>query len=235
MIAPSLTEIFTASIRAGVFPFEWKTSRVTPIHKGGAKDDPNNYRPILVISVDAKVFEKIIFDQLYKYLNTNKLLTACQSGFRSLYSTLTALLEATSDWSVNIDNGHINGVVFIDLKKAFDTIDHQILLRKLKIYGIDHKSLIWFDSYLTNRTQKCRINGQLSNSAPVACGVPQGSNLGPLLFLVYINDLPNCLNHTVPRMFADDTSISYAATSVENLQNVINSELMNLKSWLNSN
>ena len=231
VIAPSLTEIFAASIRAGVFPFEWKTSRVTPIYKGGAKDDANNCRPISVISVVAKVFEKMIFDQLYEYLNTNKLLTACQSGFRSLHSTLTALLEATSDWSVNIDNGHINGVVFIDLKKAFDTIDHQILLRKLKIYGIDQRSLTWFHSYLTNRTQKCRINGQLSNSVPVACGVPQGSNLGPLLFLVYINDLPNCLNHTVPRMFADDTSIS----SVENLQNVINSELMNLKSWLNSN
>ena len=105
-------------------------------------------------------------------------------------------------------HGLINGVVFIDLKKAFDTIDHQIMLQKLRNYGIDQMSLTWFESYLTNRTQKCRVNDQLSNSAPVTCGVPQGGNLGPILFLIYINDLPNCLNHAIPRMFADDTSIS---------------------------
>ena len=138
------------------------------------------------------------------------------------------MLEATSDWSMNIDNGLINGVVFIDLKKAFDTIDHQIMLQKLRNYGIDQMSLTWFESYLTNRTQKCRVNDQLSNSAPVTCGVPQGSNLGPILFLIYINDLPNCLNHAIPRMFADDTSISYSANTTGELQNVINSELKSL-------
>ena len=136
------------------------------------------------------------------------MLNTCQSGFRPFHSTLTALLEATSDWSMNIDNGLINGVVFIDLKKAFDTIDHQIILQKLKNYGIDENSLTWFHSYLTDRTQKCRVNGQLSDSVPVACGVPQGSSLGPLLFLIYINDLPNCLNHTTARMFADDTFLN---------------------------
>ena len=133
---------------------------------------------------------------------------------------------------MNIDNGLINGVVFIDLKKAFDTIDHQIILQKLKNYGIDENSLTWFHSYLTDRTQKCRVNGQLSDSVPVACGVPQGSSLGPLLFLIYINDLPNCLNHTTARMFADDTSISYAPDSANELQNVINTELKGLSDWL---
>ncbi len=145
------------------------------------------------------------------------------------------MLEATSDWSMNIDNGLINGVVFIDLKKAFDTIDHQIMLQKLRNYGIDQMSLTWFESYLTNRTQKCRVNDQLSNSAPVTCGVPQGSNLGPILFLIYINDLPNCLNHAIPRMFADDTSISYSANTTGEPQNVINSELKKLNSWLITN
>ena len=145
------------------------------------------------------------------------------------------MLEATSDWSINIDNGLINGVVFIDLKKAFDTIDHQIMLQKLKNYGIDEMSLTWFESYLTNRTQKCRVNDHFSNSAPVTCGVPQGSNLGPILFLIYINDLPNCLNHATPRMFADDTSISYSASTTSELQNVINSELKKLNSWLITN
>ena len=235
VIAPSLTEIFTKSIHTGIFPNEWKEARVSPVYKNGAKHDPSNYRPISVIPTVSKIFEKIIFDQLNKYFNDNNLLTTCQSGFRSLHSTVTALLEATNSWSVNIDNGLINGVVFIDLKKAFDTIDHQIILQKLENYGIEHNSLKWFESYLTGRTQKCKVNDRLSGSTSVTCGIPQGSNLGPLLFLTYINDLPNCLHHATPRMFADDTNVSFAADSLEELQSVINSELERLKSWLITN
>ena len=114
-------------------------------------------------------------------------------------------------------------------------IDHDIMLLKLENYGVERNSLTWFKSYLTDRTEKCLVNDQLSNSVPITCGVPQGSNLGPLLFLVYINDLPNCLNHTTPRMFADDTSVSYASNSVEELENIINSDLKNLNSWLTTN
>ena len=125
----------------------------------------------------AKIFEKIVYDQLYNYLNENNLLTSCQSGFRSLHSTLTALIETTNNWSVNVDDGLLNGVGFIDLQKAFDTIDHSILVRKLRNYGIDQTSLSWFKSYLSDRTQKCSVNGHLSNAASVPCGVPQGSNL----------------------------------------------------------
>ena len=133
VVAPSLTGsgIFFASIRTGIFPNEWKASRVTPIFKSGPKSNPGNYRPISIIPAIAKIFEKIISDQLYEYLNTNEILTSCQSGFRSLHSTVTAMFEATSDWSMNIDNCLINGVVFIDFKKAFDTIDHRIMLQKL--------------------------------------------------------------------------------------------------------
>ena len=158
VIAPSLTAIFTAPINTGIFPQEWKESRVSPVHKSGARNDPSNYRSISVIPVIAKIFGKIVYEQLYEYFNNYNLLTTCQSGFRSLHSTLTAFVEATNSWSVNIDSGLVNGVVFIDLKKAFDTIDHNIILKKLGNYGVDLNSLKWFESYLNKRTQKCRLN-----------------------------------------------------------------------------
>ena len=133
IVSPSLTAIFAKSIETGIFPDEWKLARVSPIFKKGKRDDPNNYQPISVIPTVAKIFEKCICDQISEYLNANNLLSHCQYGFRSLHSTLTALVDAANSWSVNIDNGLVNGVVFIDLKKAFDTIDHNILLRKLRL------------------------------------------------------------------------------------------------------
>ena len=207
-------------------------ARVSPIFMKGKRDDPNNYRPISIIPTVAK---KIVYDQLCEYLNDNNLLIHCQSGFQSLNSTLTALMEATNCWSVNIDNGLVNGVTFKDLKKAFDNIDHCVLIRKHHKYGVDRDSLKWFGSYLCDRSQKCSINGHLSNIAPVSCGVPQGSNLGPLLSLVYINDLPNCLSSASPRRFADDTNISFAVSTMADLENVINSELRNLNCRLLTN
>ena len=127
---------------------------------------------------------EIVYDQLYEYFTVNNLLTHCQSGFRSLHSILTALVGATNSPSVNINNSLVNGVIFIDLKTAFDTIDHSLLIRKLLRYGVDTSSLKRFESYLCHRSQKCSINGRLSAVAPVYCSVPQGSNLGPLLMLV---------------------------------------------------
>ena len=127
-MAPSLTSIFSKSILTGIYPNDWKAAKVTPLLKKGIKSDPNTYRPISVIPVVSKVFEKIVYNQLYHYLDSNKLLLGSKSVFRSLHSMLTALLEATDAWSVNIDNGLLNGVVFIDLTKAFDTIDHKIIL-----------------------------------------------------------------------------------------------------------
>ena len=162
------------------------------------------------------------------------MLSSCQSGFRSLHSTLTALLEATNSWSVNIDNGFLNGVVFIDLKKAFDTIDHEIILRKLSYFGADQATITWFQSYLSNRTQRCKVNGNLSTASTVTCGV-QGSILGPLLFLMYFNDLPNCLRDAAPRMFADDTNITLSAKTVADLKIAVTSELNNLTCWLRAN
>ena len=178
------------------------------------------------------LFPFFLFSSL---LYENSLLSNCQSGFRSLHSTLTALIEATNDWSINIDRGNLNGVVFIDLKKAFDTIDHEIILRKLTCYGFDTHTLKWFESYFSNRYQKCNVNGHLSNPLPVTCGVPQDSIIGCLLFLIYINDLPSCLSVGSPRMFADDTNITFVAGTTSELESLINIELQNLNQWLQAN
>ena len=128
--------------------------------------------------------------------------------FRSLQSTVTALLEATDNWAFNIDRGNVNAVFFLDLKKAFDTVDHDILSSKINLYRIQGIALDWFRSYLTNRTRRCLVNGPLHRICSLNCGVPQGSIYGPLLFLIYTNDLPNCLTSSLPRMYADDTHTS---------------------------
>ena len=162
----------------------------------------------------AKAFERIIYDQLHNYLVANNLLSSHQSGFRSLYSTVTALLEATDSWSLNIDRGFVNAVVFLDLEKAFDTVNHNILLSKLQFYGVRGPTLKWFCSYLKNRTQTCLINCNKTSERLLRCDVPQGTILGPLLFQLYINGLPNCLHYSQPRMYADDTSITFASKNV---------------------
>ena len=183
----------------------------------------------------AKLFEKIIYDQLHNYLNVNNLLTSCQSGFRSLHSTLTALLETSNNWCVNVDKGLLNCVIFINLKKAFDTIDHEIILKKLAKYGVDQNALKWFKSYLANRLQRCNVNNHLSSTSPLNYGVPQGSIIGPLLFLIYINDLPNCLSLGSPRMYADDTNVTFAASDMLGLETQINTELKSINIWLKAN
>ena len=153
VVAPSLTCIFNQSLLTGIYPSDWKLAKVKPIFKTESKTVLNNCRSTSVIPAVAKIFEKIIYDQLYNYLNVNDLLTSCQSGFCSLHSTLTALLETSNNWCVNVDKGLLNGVIFIDLKKAFDTIDYKIILQKLAKYGVNQDALKWFKSYLTNRLQ----------------------------------------------------------------------------------
>ena len=168
--------------------------------KQGEAAHLNNYPPISFISVIAKVFERIVYDQLYIFSSNEDIISTHQSGFRSLHSTVTALLEATDNWAFNIDRGNVNAVVFLDLKKAFDTVDHDILLSKMNLYGIQGIALDWFGSYLINRTQRSLVNGPLSRICSFKCGVPQGKIIGPLLVLIYISDLPNCLTSCQPRM-----------------------------------
>ena len=155
-------------------------------------------------------------------MSNEVIISTHQSDFRSLNSTVTALLEA-------------NAVVFLDLKKAFDTVNHNILLSKMNLYGIQGIALDWIGSYLTNRTQRCLVNSSLSRICSLECRVPQGTILGPLLFLIYINDLPNCLTSCQPRMYADDTHITYADVDVNSIQLNLNHDFSNLNKWLISN
>ena len=188
--------------------------RVTLLFKQGDRDDPNNYRSISVISV---VFERIVYDQLYSYLEVHDISYKYQPGFRAIHSTVTALLEATDTWAYNIDRGKINAVIFLDLKKAFDTFDHEILLSKLSIYGINGITHQWFQSYLEDRTEMCSIDGFLSSSGTLSRDIPQGMILGPLLFLLYINDLANCLSNCEPRIYVDDTNFTYASDNTHDI------------------
>ena len=168
-----------------MFPKSWKKARVNPIYKGtGEKTDPGNYRPIAILPVLSKICERAVFDQLHNHIKGK--LYSCQSGFRPGYSTETSLLNITDNWFDAIDKGNVIGLVMLDLKKAFDTVHHDTLIDKLKLYDLDDKCIAWFKDYLSNRSHSVSVNGISSEQADCVCGIPQGSILGPLLFIIYI-------------------------------------------------
>ena len=184
VLAPVLSNIFNTSISEGLFLNNWKVARVAPIYKEGPTENRSNYRPISVLPVVSCLFEKTIFDQLKAYFEDNKFYFSYQSGFKALHSVLTCLLKSSDDWYQDFDKGFLSSVAFIDLKKAFDTVNNVILIQKFSHYGVRGRELVWFKSYLQDRKQCCKVNGHTSKIANVNCGIPQGSGLGPLLFLI---------------------------------------------------
>ena len=234
-IADEITFICNQSIAKSVFPSKWKEAKVTPLFKNGPHEDVNNYRPISILPVLSKVLEKHVHESLYDYLHAFQLLHKTQSGFRSQHSCETALVNMIDTWLNAIDNGKMIGVVLVDFKKAFDLVDHQILLNKLEIYGIKDDALSWFDTYLTNRKQQVSINNCQSDFQQISYGVPQGSILGPLLFLLFINDLPLYTNNVFTDLYADDTTVYDIQDSMEQIESNLQSALNGLQIWCKSN
>ena len=232
LILIPLCTIINQSFVTGKYPDALKISKVIPIHKSGATCNLNNYRPISLLSIFDKIMEKVMHKRLYDFLQKHNILFQNQFGFRKNNSTTSALLQITEKIKESIDNKKYGCGSFIDLSKAFDTVNHEILLRKLEHYGIRGVVLDWFNSYLSNRKQYVYLNGESSQLENITCGVPQGSILGPLLFLIYINDLPNISEVLQFYLFADDTNIYYENESIIKLEKIINHELKKLYTWL---
>ena len=232
LIITPLCNIIHKSFSTGIFPDALKISKVIPIHKGESTEELNNYRPISLLSIFDKIMEKLMHKRLYNFLNSQNILFENQFGFRKNNSTTFALIEITEKIKETIDNKKYGCGIFIDLRKAFDTVNHNILLNKLEHYGIRGTALQWFKSYLYNRQQYVFHNGESSSLQYITCGVPQGSVLGPLLFLLYINDLPNISKVLQFYLFADDTNIYCETDTPDKLELTINKELKKLRNWL---
>ena len=224
--------IFHKAIRTGVFPESWKRGNLVPVHKKESKNLVKNYRPISLLPICGKIFEKLIFNSMFKYFKDNDLLVKCQSGFLPGDSCVSQLLRITHDIFKAFDGNpslETRGL-FLDISKAFDKVWHKGLLFKLKRNGIEGPLFLLLKNYLSNRKQRVVLNGQTSNWTDIQAGVPQGSVLGPLLFLIYINDLPEGLQSNV-KLFADDTSIFSIVNNVNLSCNKLNADLLKINNW----
>ena len=201
--------IYNLSLSTSTFPNEWKAAKVTPLFKSGDRNLTENYRPISILPVFAKIIEKEVHNQVYAFLLEHKLLNKHQHGFRTRRSTNTALLSVIDKWLQGMDNSQVTAVVYLDLAKAFDTVRHPLLMEQLSLMEINGAEYDWFVSYLSNRKQRVVYDGVLSAAKPITCGVTQGSALDPLLFLIYINSLPECVKYGEINMFADDTALLF--------------------------
>lgn len=225
-----LCNLFNASLESSYFPESWKEANVSPLFKSGDPSLVNNYRPISLLSTIGKVFEKIVFKHLYNYLQDHNLLTPLQSGFVSGDSTVNQLTYLYTVFSEAIDSGKEIRAIFCDISKAFDRVWHKGLLFKLQSSGISGHLLNWFSSYLTRRKQRVVLPGVYSSWTTIKAGVPQGSILGPLLFLVYINDIVHNIGANI-RLFADDTSLFLVVENPDVAARTLNYDLNTISNW----
>ena len=236
-IAPILASIINNSFTSGIFPDSLKLAKVIPIHKEGDPTNLNNYRPISILPPLSKIIERAVYGQIYKYLEQKDILIKQQFGFRKNKSTVQAITDKLKYIYENLDSDRIVFSLFLDFRKAFDSLNHSLLLQKLHYYGFRGTVHNWFKSYLSNRKQFIQLNNITSDQQLITHGVPQGSILGPLLFFIFINDLPNASNLFKYTLFADDSTLSttFPPNSRHTICNSINQELNNINSWLVTN
>ena len=239
VISGPLSIIINISVQKGIFPSKLKKAKVVPVYKNDDETEPGNYRPISLLSIFNRIFEKLMYHRLKSYLGSNDILFKSQYGFRENHSTQHAIIDIVNVIQNNMDQKLFTCGIFLDLKKTFDTVDHLILLQKLNHqlnhYGIRGIINAWFASYLLGRPQVTEVGFNLSTECMISCGVPQGSVLGPLLFLIYINDIHNSSVKLSFYLFTDDTTLWYADTNLKSLEKTVNSELLKVSNWLNAN
>ena len=234
-IKDPLLNLINTSLEIGKLPSLLKVSTIIPIQKVSGSVKAEDFRPINLLATIEKIIERVVYRQLMEYIELNNILIVNQSGFRTGHSCETSVQNILYDWKNWLDDGYVVGAVFLDLQRAFETLDRNILIQKLKNYGIEDNALIWFTDYLDNRKQVTRIDRNLSEEKINNYGVPQGSTLGPLLFLLYINDITTTLQHCSVHLFADDTLIYFYSQNLINLIEVINLELQQMHLWFNNN
>ena len=230
-----LVHIFNLSLSQGIVPKELKIARVTPVYKSGDKANISNYRPISVLPCFSKILERLMHNRLMQFIKKHQILHENQYGFRENHSTNLALSYLIDKIVMEYEKGNSVLGIFIDFSKAFDTINHAILLKKLHNCGIRGVALKWIQDYLSNRSQFVHFNNFSSNVESIRCGVPQGSILGPLLFLLYVNDIVNISSRLFSVLFADDTNMFISGRNIDEMIDVMNNELVRLVTWLNAN
>ena len=236
LINEPLTLIINQSLNSGIFPEKLKISKITPIYKKNELHCIENYKPISLLPAISKVVEKISYDQLYSYFSSNKYLHENQYGFRKNHSTEYSILEIIDRIALDLDKGNMPLAIYLDLSKAFDTLNHGILIDKLQYYGVSHNALNWFRTYLQNRLYYVEIENHKSDFTPIGLGVPQGSILGPLLFIIYTNDIQCCSDFFKFIEYADDTTLFNSNVDINNENSLnINKELQNVYEWLCAN
>ena len=249
-IIPALTHIVNLSIETQQFPTKWKTAKIIPLHKKDDPLNPKNYRPVAILPILSKILEKAVFIQMIDYMDTNHLLHPNHHGFRAGHST-TGLIQMYDSWVEAIDRDQYTGACFLDLSAAFDIVDHPLLLEKLKLYGFSDTSLQWFSSYLSGRSQTVYIESFLSKTLPVPTGVPQGSILGPLFYIIFTNELPELIHeHQAQKnktfnvkcpecgnlcCYADDSTFSFSSTSIATISAKVTEQYSVISEFMSNN
>ena len=233
-VAGPLHHVVTLSLMQQRFPESWKNTKIIPLHKKKSTLKRENYRPVEILSPLSKVLEKVMYEQIYGYFEKNNLFHPSLHGYRRGRSTMTALLSMYEKWVKAASVGQLSGVVLVDLSAAFDLVSPALLIHKLRVYGFDDSTRQWILSYLTNRYQSVWIDHVLSEFKENSIGVPQGSNLGPLFFLIFFNDLPTYINESID-CFADDSTLGATGKDIAEIGERLSSDCDQLSSWMKSN